>query len=94
MLRIKKKRQLLHPNEIEIIPISNSTFVRKKIQKGSKLMVVLDINKDSNYQINYGTGKDVSEETIADAKEPVEIKWYNDSYIEIATTEQSSGNRN
>lgn len=90
----KEKRQLLHPNEIEIIPISNSTFVSKKIQKGSKLMVVLGINKDSNYQINYGTGKDVSEETIADAKEPLEIKWYNDSYIEIPTTEQSSENRN
>lgn len=90
----KEKRQLLRPSEIEIIPISNSTFVSKKIPKGSKLMVVLGINKDSNYQINYGTGKDVSEETIADAKEPLEIKWYNDSYIEIPVMEQSSQNSN
>lgn len=90
----KEKRQLLRPNEIEIIPISNSTFVSKKIPKGSKLMAVLGINKDSNYQINYGTGKDVSEETIADAKEPLEIKWYNDSYIEIPVMEQSSENSN
>ena len=34
-------------------------------------------------QINYGTGKDVSEETILDAKEPLQIKWYTDSYINI-----------
>ena len=34
-------------------------------------------------QINYGTGKDVSEETIKDASEPLEIKFYNDSFIKI-----------
>jgi len=83
-----EQRQLLKPNEIEIIPIDNSTFVSKKIPKGSKLIVILGINKSPYYQINYGTGKDVSEETIADAKEPLEIKWYNDSYIEIPILEE------
>ena len=83
-----EQRQLLKPNEIEIIPIDNSTFVSKRIPKGSKLIVILGINKSPYYQINYGTGKDVSEETIADAKEPLEIKWYNDSYIEIPILEE------
>ncbi|CAD7806509.1 Cocaine esterase [Chryseobacterium aquaeductus] len=79
----KEKRQLLTPDRIEEIPIHNTYFVSKKIEKGSKLIVVLGVNKTPYEQINYGTGKDVSEETIADAKEPLEIKWYNDSYIEI-----------
>ncbi|MCS3530814.1 CocE/NonD family hydrolase [Chryseobacterium sp. JUb7] len=83
----KEKRNLLKPGKNEIIPITNSTFVSKKIPKGSKLIVVLGINKSPEYQINYGTGKDVSLETIADAKEPLEIKWYNDSYIEIPVKE-------
>ncbi len=36
-------------------------------------------------QLNYGTGKNVSDETIKDAKEPLQVKWYNDSFIEIPT---------
>jgi hypothetical protein len=33
--------------------------------------------------VNYGSGKDVSDETIKDAQEPLEIKWFNDSYVKI-----------
>jgi hypothetical protein len=33
--------------------------------------------------LNYGTGKEVSDETILDAKEPLKIKWYNDSFVKI-----------
>lgn len=79
----KTKRKLLRPHAIETIPISNTFFTSRKIGKGSKLIVILGIRKNPDVQINYGTGKDVSTETIADAKEPLEIKWYNDSYIEI-----------
>lgn len=77
------KRNLLHPDVIENIPIKNTFFTSRKVEKGSKLIFVLGVRKSADVQINYGTGKDVSEETIADAKEPLEIKWYNDSYIEI-----------
>ena len=45
--------------------------------------MVINIIKEPFTEINYGTGKNVSEETIADAKEPLIIKWYNDSYIKI-----------
>lgn len=77
------KRKLLKPNVIETIPVSNTFFTSRKIEKGSKLIVVLGIRKSADGQINYGTGKDVSTETIADAKEPLVVKWYNDSYLEI-----------
>ncbi|GAB0156428.1 hypothetical protein CHRYSEOSP005_16930 [Chryseobacterium sp. Alg-005] len=79
----REKRHLLKPGKIEAISINNSTFVGKKIPKGSRLIVLLGINKTPEYQINYGSGKDVSDETIADAKEPLEIKWFTDSYIEL-----------
>ena len=55
----------------------------KKIKKGSRLIVVLNINKHPFEQLNYGTGKDVSNETIKDAKIPLKVKWYNNSYIKI-----------
>jgi hypothetical protein len=45
--------------------------------------MVLNVNKNSGAQVNMGTGKDVSEETIADAGEPLEIKWFSDSEINI-----------
>ncbi|MBB6370386.1 CocE/NonD family hydrolase [Chryseobacterium shigense] len=76
-------RQLLEPGKIEQIPIKNSILISKKIEKGSKLVLLVGVNKNPNWQINYGTGKDVSDETIKDADKPLEIKWYNDSYVEI-----------
>lgn len=78
-----EKRQLLEPNKLEQIPINNSYFMSKKIEKGSKLLLLVGVNKSPNWQINYGSGKDVSDETLKDAGEPLEIKWYNDSYVEI-----------
>ncbi|MGU3377072.1 CocE/NonD family hydrolase [Chryseobacterium sp. M5A1_1a] len=80
-------RQLLEPNKIEQIPIKNSIVISKKIEKGSKLLLLVGIGKNPDWQINYGTGKDVSEETIKDSGEPLEVKWYNDSYVEIPVYE-------
>jgi len=50
---------------------------------GSRLVMVLSVIKEKGRQINYGTGKDVSDETIADAKPPLKIRWFSDSYIEV-----------
>ena len=55
----------------------------KKLQKGSRLILVLNVNKHPHEQLNYGSGKDVSEETIKDADEPLFVKWYNESYVKI-----------
>jgi len=56
----------------------------KKIKKGSRLVVVNNGLKHPYAQINYGSGKDVSNETVKnDANEPLIIKWFSDSYIKI-----------
>jgi len=78
-----KKRQLLKPNSIEIISFSNTHLVSKQLSKGSRLLIVVDVNKNSFSQLNYGTGKEVSDETIKDAKVPLQIKWYTDSFVKI-----------
>lgn len=77
------KRQLLQPNKKENIPFDNTRFVSKKINKGSRLVILLNINKHPFEIINYGSGKPVSEETMQDAGEPLQIKWHNDSFIKI-----------
>lgn len=58
-------------------------MVSRKLSKGSRLLVMLNVNKTAYAQINYGTGKDVSDEDITDARVPLKIKWQNDSYIKI-----------
>lgn len=77
------KRQLLQPNKKENIPFDNTRFVSKKISQGSRLIILLNINKHPFEIINYGSGKPVPDESIKDAGKPLQIKWHNESYIEI-----------
>jgi hypothetical protein len=53
------------------------------MSKGSRLLVLVTVNKNAWAQVNYGTGKDVSDESIADAKEPLNVHWYNDSFVTV-----------
>ncbi|UTN06062.1 CocE/NonD family hydrolase [Flavobacterium bizetiae] len=76
-------RNLLMPNKIETIPFSNTRVVSKQLRKGSRLLITLNVNKNAFSELNYGTGKVVSDETIKDAKEPLKVKWYNDSFVKI-----------
>lgn len=85
--RDMSKRELLAPGKIESISFDRSRLVCRQLSKGSRLLVVLNINKNADAQVNYGTGKDVSDETIEDAKVPLQIKWYNDSIIKIPVWE-------
>lgn len=78
-----QQKTLLQPGKEEHLPVYNAFFTSKKISRGSRLVVLAGINKNPNWQLNYGTGKDVSTESIADGKEPVLIQWSNRSYIKI-----------
>lgn len=82
------KRRLLKPNKIESIPFSNTHLVSKQLQKGSRLLVKISVNKNPFSQLNYGTGKDVSNETIEDANEPLHVKWFNNSFVKIPILKQ------
>ncbi len=77
------QRELLTPGKKEAIPLNASHIISKKISEGSRLVVVLNVNKHPFEIINYGSGKEPAFETIDDAGEPLEIRWFNDSYIEI-----------
>ncbi len=77
------KRQLLQPNKIETIHLSHTYITSRQLQKGSRIVILMGVNKNPAWQINYGTGKDVSNETIKDAAIPFQIKWYNSSYVTI-----------
>jgi putative CocE/NonD family hydrolase len=76
-------RELLTPGKIESIPFEKTRMVSRKLAKGSRLLVTLNVNKNQFAQINYGTGKDVSDEDINDAKEQLHVEWYNDSCMKV-----------
>ena len=69
----RERRELLSPNQLTTITFDNTRICSKKIAKNSKIVVMINGNKNPNGQINYGTGKDVSKETINDATIPLEL---------------------
>ncbi len=76
-------RRLLQPGQITTLPIPMTRMMSKRLKKGSRIVAYVNINKNPFSQLNYGTGKDVSDESIADAKTPLQVRWYNQSFIRI-----------
>ncbi len=79
----REQRNLLIPNQKTQISFDNSKLISKKIEKGSRIVVVVNVNKNNNAQINYGTGKDVNKENIKDAEIPLSITFTGNSSISL-----------
>jgi putative CocE/NonD family hydrolase len=76
-------RHLLKAGERQTLSFVGGRMTSRRLEAGSRLVIVLRVGKRPDREINYGTGNDVSEESIEDAKTPIKVRWYNDSYIEI-----------
>lgn len=76
-------RRLLTPGARQSLGFESIRLMSRRLEAGSRLVVVLRIIKETGRQINYGTGKDVSDETIRDAMVPLEITWYSASYVDM-----------
>ena len=79
----REQRNLLIPNQKTKVSFDNSKLISKKLEKGSRIVVVVNVNKNNNAQINYGTGKDVNKESIKDAEIPLEIIFTGNSSISL-----------
>ena len=76
-------RHLLKAGERQELTFKSERMTSRRLQAGSRLVMVIGIGMRPDREINYGTGEDVSEESIADGKIPMKIRWYSDSYIDI-----------
>ena len=78
-------RALLRAGERQPLAFKIERLTSRKLQAGSRLVLVLGVNKRPDEEINYGSGEDVSTESLEgeDAHVPVKIRWYSDSYIEM-----------
>ncbi len=79
------KRRLLRAGERQVLAFTAERFTARKLAAGSRLVLVIGINKRPDRQINYGSGKDVNSETIADAAAPLRLRWHPRSHVEIQT---------
>lgn len=77
------QRRLLTPGTRQHLRFTSGRLMSRLCQAGSRIVVVLGVIKNPGQQINYGTGKDVNDETVADAKEPLRIQWLNGSFIDV-----------
>jgi predicted acyl esterase len=75
-------RRLLTPGKPHRLRFE-TTLVSRQMLPGSKLMVLVDAVKNPIWQVNYGTGKDVSDESVKDAGEPLKIEILSGSYLEV-----------
>ena len=82
-VRDRVHRHLLRAGERQQLTIRSERMTSRKLQAGSRLVMVLGVNKQPDREINYGTGNDVSEESIAAGEIPLKIRWYSSSYIDI-----------
>lgn len=76
-------RHLLKAGVRQKLKFTSGQIVGRRLKSGSRLVAVLDVNQRADRQINYGAGNDVSVESIADAKVPMEIRWYGDSHLDV-----------
>jgi len=82
-VRDRAHRHLLRAGERQQLTVRGERLMSRKLQAGSRVVMVLAVNKRPDREINYGGGADVSEESIDAGKIPLKIRWYSDSYIEI-----------
>lgn len=84
------RRELLVPGEWTVLPFERTRMTGRRMESGSRLLVVVDVLKNALSQVNMGTGKDVSDESIEDARPPLTIEWHPDSFVRVPLHEESA----
>jgi hypothetical protein len=67
------KRRLLTPGRPQGLTLQGGRLTSRLLAKGSRVVVLLSVPKQPRMQVNYGTGKDVSDESIEDGRTPLEL---------------------
>ena len=87
------RQRLLTPGTRARLDWRNVRLASHLCQSGSRIVMVIGGVRGPGQQINYGTGKNVSDETIADAGEPLTIRWSNRSYLDLPVWRPRPGAR-
>lgn len=83
------RRRLLAPGAAEWLDFTSARLTAVRVESGARLVMVLRVSKLPNREINYGSGRAVSGESIAAAHAPVKLSLLRGSYLNLAITEES-----
>lgn len=78
-----RRRHLLEPGTPQRLIVKDTRLLGRKLAAGSRIVVTLGVIKQPDRQLNLGSGKEPSDETLADAGEPLEIQWRGNSYLDL-----------
>jgi putative CocE/NonD family hydrolase len=82
----RAQRRLLQAGVRQSLTFTTERVTARKLAAGSRLVLVVGIQKRPDRQINYGSGQDVNAETkAADAGGPLRIRWHPGSRVDIQT---------
>jgi uncharacterized protein len=76
-------RNLLAPGKRHSLDFRSMRLMSRQVAVGSRLVAVLSILKEPEREINYGSGREVIDESIADAKIPLRMTWFASSYLDL-----------
>ena len=79
----RTRRKLLVPGNRQQISFESNRLTSRRLSRGSRIVAVVAIIKNPTTQVNYGTGREVSSESIADAKEPLRIRWLPATWVDV-----------
>ncbi|MDY1549427.1 CocE/NonD family hydrolase [Luteibacter sahnii] len=79
----RTSRHLLDADTPTRLKITSQTVAGRRLAKGSRLVAVISVPKGPDRQINYGTGRDVSDESVSDAGAPLRLRFLASSYLDV-----------
>jgi len=86
-------RRLLKAGERQQLSFRVERLTSRRLQAGSRIVIVLGVNKTPEQQINYGGGDDVSAESLDADSPPLAIRWYGDSYVDLPVRKDAAPQR-
>ncbi|MGA8096799.1 MAG: hypothetical protein WB823_21260, partial [Steroidobacteraceae bacterium] len=92
-LRDPSERRLLAPGAAEWLTFTGRRITAVRVESGARLVLVLRVSKHPDREINYGSGRAVSGESIAAGRVPVRLSLLRGSYLELPITEQAEPQR-
>lgn len=81
--RDRRRRHFLKRGVLERLTLRGARLVGCRVEAGSRLVLVLGVKKRPDEEIDYGSGKDVSQESIGDGRRPLTIRWYGSSSLDL-----------
>lgn len=79
----RRQRRLLQAGTPQRLVVDETRLLGRRLAAGSRLVVTVGVIKQPDRQLNLGSGKEPSDETVADAGAPLEIRWRGSSYLEF-----------